>query len=200
MGYLSPALERERVNEPPAENEYLYGSNTFRFLSQTDVVRFLVQHVDELGPLIGRSVEDLGLVDRRMPPLAIHASAPVLKALELMQRAGNFRAVPVVDGEEESESGSESEEERERDWERERRRGKGKVDRELLSGWKRGGRVMGSLSVSDLRGMTGDTVVQLAKLSVSKQLVFLFFLCTLSDPLQYFFGCFFKKAYKSKGW
>ena len=120
----------------------------YRFLTQIDVVRFLLRHVDDLGPSISKSVDDLGLLQSHRPPLAVCESASVLQALQMMQKEGYLRAVPVVEGEGEGSDGKRSEE-------------------DGLPGCRSGGRVIGSLSVSDLRGMDADMLCNLSTTTVS---------------------------------
>ncbi|CAI6004000.1 unnamed protein product [Closterium sp. NIES-65] len=125
-----------------------------------------------------RTVEQLGLADPLFPPLAIVSSITVTAALRLMQRAGGVRAVAVV-------ARSAEEEERMEEGEgygassaadagagdgaggrggggggpgRGRERGE--------AGWARGGRLLGLLSVSDLRGMDAVTLAQLTSMKV----------------------------------
>ena len=120
----------------------------YSFLTQTDVVRFLLRHADDLGPSISKSVDDLGLLRSHRPPLAVCESASVLQALQMMQKEGYLRAVPVVEGVEEGSDGKRSEE-------------------DGLPGCRSGGRVIGSLSVSDLRGMDADMLCNLSTTTVS---------------------------------
>ncbi|CAI6005075.1 unnamed protein product [Closterium sp. NIES-64] len=142
----------------------------------TDVAAFLLLHVDALGDVAQRTVEQLGLADPLFPPLAIVSSITVTAALRLMQRAGGVRAVAVV-------ARSAEEEERMEEGEgygassaadagagdgagarggggggpgRGRERGE--------AGWARGGRLLGLLSVSDLRGMDAVTLAQLTSM------------------------------------
>ncbi|CAI5479924.1 unnamed protein product [Closterium sp. Yama58-4] len=69
----------------------------------TDVAAFLLLHVDALGDVAQRTVEQLGLADPLFPPLAIVSGMTVTDALRLMQRAGGVRAVAVAAGSAEEE-------------------------------------------------------------------------------------------------
>ena len=66
-----------------------------------------------------------------------------------MQKGGYLRAVPVVEGEGEGSEG-----------------GRGS-DEEGVPGCRTGGRVIGSLSVSDLRGMNAEMLSKLSTVTVS---------------------------------
>jgi len=68
---------------PPAKR-----TSGYFFLSQTDVVTFLLSRIDLLGPSVHRSLADLNLVSPLHPPLAVSASETVLGALRLI-RAGS---------------------------------------------------------------------------------------------------------------
>ncbi|CAI5989639.1 unnamed protein product [Closterium sp. NIES-65] len=169
-----PATGAEKTAEEPP----LALKHSYHFVSETDVAAFLLLHVDALGDVAQRTVEQLGLADPLFPPLAIVSSITVTAALRLMQRAGGVRAVAVV-------ARSAEEEERMEEGEgygassaadagagdgaggrggggggpgRGRERGE--------AGWARGGRLLGLLSVSDLRGMDAVTLAQLTSMKV----------------------------------
>ncbi|CAI7801964.1 unnamed protein product [Closterium sp. NIES-54] len=135
----------------------------------TDVAAFLLLHVDGQGHVAQRTVEKLGLTDPLFPPLAIVSGITVTDALRLMQRAGGVRVVAVV-------AGSAEEEERMEEGEGSGAaagagdvagggRGGGGSGRERgEAGWVRGGRLLGTLLVSDLRGMDAETLAQLTSM------------------------------------
>ncbi|CAI7729755.1 unnamed protein product [Closterium sp. NIES-53] len=171
-----PATGSESEAPPPALK------HSYHFVSQTDVADFLLLHVDALGDVAQRTVEQLGLADPLFPPLAIVSGITVTDALHLMQRAGGVRAVAVV-------AGSAEEEERMEEGEgsgsgaasgagaagaadvagggRGGGRGGGGRGRDRgEAGWVRGGRLLGTLSVSDLRGMDAETLAQLTCMKV----------------------------------
>ncbi|CAI5993294.1 unnamed protein product [Closterium sp. NIES-64] len=142
---------------------------------KTDVAAFLLLHVDALGDVAQRTVEQLGLADPLFPPLAIVSGITVTAALRLMQRAGGVRAVAVV-------AGSAEEEERMEEGEGSGAAsaagadvaggrgggggGAGRGRERGEAGWVRGGRLLGTLSVSDLRGMDAETLAQLTSMKV----------------------------------
>ncbi|CAI6003998.1 unnamed protein product [Closterium sp. NIES-65] len=149
--------------------------HSYHFVSQTDVAAFLLLHVDALGDVAQRTVEQLGLADPLFPPLAIVSGITVTAALRLMQRAGGVRAVAVV-------AGSAEEEERMEEGEGSGAAsaagadvaggrgggggGAGRGRERGEAGWVRGGRLLGTLSVSDLRGMDAETLAQLTSMKV----------------------------------
>ncbi|CAI5993292.1 unnamed protein product [Closterium sp. NIES-64] len=140
-----------RQQEQNQKHQPLALNHSYHFVSQTDVAAFLLLHVDALGDVAQRTVEQLGLADPLFPPLAIVSGITVTDALRLMQRAGGVRAVAVVAGTAEEEERMEEGEGR-----REGRR----------TGWVRGGRLLGTLSVSDLRGMDADALPHLTSIKV----------------------------------
>ncbi|CAI5521835.1 unnamed protein product [Closterium sp. Naga37s-1] len=161
--------ESEAAAPPPALK------HSYHFVSQTDVAAFLLLHVDALGDVAQRTVEQLGLADPLFPPLAIVSGITVTAALRLMQRAGGVRAVAVV-------AGSAEEEERMEEGEGSGAAsaagadvaggrgggggGAGRGRERGEAGWVRGGRLLGTLSVSDLRGMDAETLAQLTSMKV----------------------------------
>ncbi|CAI7810763.1 unnamed protein product [Closterium sp. NIES-53] len=153
------------------QKQPLAPKHSYHFVSQTDVAAFLLLHVDGQGHVAQRTVEKLGLTDPLFPPLAIVSGITVTDALRLMQRAGGVRVVAVV-------AGSAEEEERMEEGEGSGAaagagdvagggRGGGGSGRERgEAGWVRGGRLLGTLLVSDLRGMDAETLAQLTSMKV----------------------------------
>ncbi|CAI5962577.1 unnamed protein product [Closterium sp. NIES-64] len=92
-----------RQQEQNQKHQPLALNHSYHFVSQTDVAAFLLLHVDALGDVAQRTVEQLGLADPLFPPLAIVSGITVTDALRLMQRAGGVRAVAVVAGSAEEE-------------------------------------------------------------------------------------------------
>lgn len=57
--------------------------------------RFLLAHVDEIGPIANKTLDDLGLLTGKPPPISVDPHVPTLLALERML-AENTSGVPVV--------------------------------------------------------------------------------------------------------
>ncbi|GAB4822523.1 hypothetical protein N2152v2_009569 [Parachlorella kessleri] len=64
-------------------------------ISQTDVMRFLLAHIDELGNLGSRSLEDLGMTTGKPPVLSVNPHVPALLAYDQMARQ-QVSGAPVV--------------------------------------------------------------------------------------------------------
>ncbi|KAK9829547.1 hypothetical protein WJX72_006411 [[Myrmecia] bisecta] len=63
-------------------------------VSQSDVVRFLFEHVDELGPLADKTVSELGWAPR--PVIHVTPESPAIEVMSMMDER-NISAVAVVD-------------------------------------------------------------------------------------------------------
>ncbi|KAL2634782.1 hypothetical protein R1flu_006261 [Riccia fluitans] len=118
----------------------------FVFLTQTDIVRFLLQNLDMLGPVVGRTVESLGLIDSGIPPLAVPANMALVDVLRLMRKEGGLTAVAVVAPMNGITPGSQPKP-------------------------MRGGQILGTLSASDFRGLGPDSLRTLTDFSVSQFLM-----------------------------
>ncbi|KAI3429675.1 hypothetical protein D9Q98_005760 [Chlorella vulgaris] len=64
-------------------------------ISQTDVLRFLVSHLDELGPAANETLEDLGLLTGKPPVLSVDPHVPALLAYAQLA-AQQVSGAPVV--------------------------------------------------------------------------------------------------------
>lgn len=64
-------------------------------VSQTDVIRFVWEHIEDLGPLAQATVKDLGFVTRQV--LSVKPETPALDAMVLMEDR-SISALAVVNG------------------------------------------------------------------------------------------------------
>ncbi|GBG63607.1 hypothetical protein CBR_g38673 [Chara braunii] len=111
--------------------------SAFRIFTQTDMMRFLVRHIDVLGPIVSCSIDDLDLLHPSLSVLAVPASMTVKDALRMMRSHGGVNAVAVVDP---ADSG----------------------EHEVgPPGWSRGGKLVGTLSASDFRGLDPKAIQEM---------------------------------------
>ncbi|KAL3693039.1 hypothetical protein R1sor_006690 [Riccia sorocarpa] len=118
----------------------------FVFLTQSDIVRFLLQSLDMLGPVVGKTVESLGLINSGIPPLAVPANMPLVDVLRLMRQEGGLTSLAVVAPMDGTTPGSQPKP-------------------------MRGGKILGTLSASDFRGLGPDSLKTLTDITVSQFLV-----------------------------
>lgn len=128
----------------------------FRFLTQTDVVSFLLEHIDEMGPCVSRTITDLGLLHPNMAALSVPSNMILSSALRLMHRKPAFSSFGVVEASPEEEMDSS----------------------QSQQFGVSGGKLMGSLSANCFRGMGVEeiswslrpeiTVAEFLKMSAEK--------------------------------
>ncbi|CAM6094810.1 unnamed protein product [Calypogeia fissa] len=112
-------------------------------LSQTDIVRFFLQNVDYLGPVAAKTVADLGLVDTCQSPVAVPCNIPLVDVLRLMKNEGGVTAIAVVGAMDGITPGSQP--------------------RPV-----RGGKVLGTISASDFRGLKPDMLRSITDITVEQ--------------------------------
>ncbi|XP_057813349.1 SNF1-related protein kinase regulatory subunit gamma-like PV42b [Cryptomeria japonica] len=137
------------------ETPYPHETTQFRLLTQTDVVGFLLLHMDEMGPCVMRTVSELGLLDPNLVALAIPSNMTLMAALRLMHHKPVFSSFAVIEPEEEE------------------------ACSDTHPSWGCGGKLVGSLSATHFRGMGFEdikmlkpetTVAEFFKMLASKSL------------------------------
>eukprot|EP00252_Welwitschia_mirabilis_P026324 TRINITY_DN8600_c0_g1_i1.p1 TRINITY_DN8600_c0_g1~~TRINITY_DN8600_c0_g1_i1.p1 ORF type:complete len:365 (-),score=24.76 TRINITY_DN8600_c0_g1_i1:174-1190(-) len=143
MEFLSKGVHRFLV--PAYEDSSSRTETTqYRLLTQTDVVKFLVQNIDELGPCVRRTVIDLGLIHPSMAALAVPSDMLLRTALRIMHQRPAFSSFAVVETEAETEN--------------QPKEGRNANVEESGSLLVSGGRLVGSLTANDFRGMGIDEI------------------------------------------
>eukprot|EP00897_Mesotaenium_endlicherianum_P007999 jgi/Mesen1/7227/ME000372S06470 len=180
---LRPEEQPQPEMSSPANGSPRSQRPQYCFLTQTDVVRFLVEHADDLGPQMRRPVLHLGLVEPHHPPFAVCGDTEVLETVRLMRMTGKLRTVAVVAPPTEGAvdvvegggwgvdcapgTGPGSAGSSEGRWGRRRGRGsRGKSLKKNCMGWTMGGKLLGSFAADDLRGLDADTLRKLPKMRV----------------------------------
>eukprot|EP01018_Ginkgo_biloba_P037285 Gb_00456 [translate_table: standard] len=152
MDYLCKGVHRFLVPIKPEAASH--EATQYRLLTQTDVVSFLLMHVDELGLCASRTVSELGLLHPDLLALAVPSNMTLFNALRLMHQKTAFSSLAVVEPSEEQ-GGF---------WEAHPR-------------WVRGGKLVGSLSANYFRGLGLEdinslkpemSVAEFLKMSVAK--------------------------------
>ena len=78
------------------ETPYPHETTQHHLLSQTDVVGFLLLHLDEMGPCVTRSVSELGLLDPNLVALAVPSNMTLMTALRLMHHKPISSSVATI--------------------------------------------------------------------------------------------------------
>lgn len=190
-----PSSPTSIITLPSAPSNLLaHRSTSFRFLSQTDIVTFLLNNVDYLLPaLVQTPICDLGLVNPvANPPLAIPYFLSVLDALHLMRSSSPvLAALPVVDPFNSTTSSIDTTASRSSETSASsptsshppsisRSPERSSIHEDLLSrmkregfqphgnrGWVHGGKLLGTFSASDLRVLDADTLAKLPTMQVA---------------------------------
>jgi len=122
--FLVPIHEH---NDEPSPHE----ATQFRLLTQTDVVSFILEHIDEMGPCVSRTIADLRLLHPNMAALSVPSNIALSSALRLMHRKPAFSSFGVVETPREEDMDSSQEQQM----------------------GVTGGKLVGSLSANCFRGM-----------------------------------------------
>lgn len=112
-------------------------------LTQTDIVRYFLQNVHSLGPVVTKTIMELGIVDLSQSPMAVPSNMPLVDVLRLMRREGGLTAMAVVGPMDGITPGSQP--------------------RPV-----RGGSIVGTISASDFRGLTRDTLRSITDVTVEQ--------------------------------
>lgn len=113
-------------------------------LTQTDIVRFFIQNIDLLGPVAAKTVVDLGLLETGQSPVAVPSNMPLVDVLRLMKHeGGGLTAIAVVGAMDGITPGSQP--------------------RPV-----RGGKLLGTISASDFRGLKRDTLRSITDVTVEQ--------------------------------
>jgi len=128
MEWFSLGIHRILVKDSKATR----GTPQAFLLSQSDMVRYLAEHLQDSHLVMEHTVEECGFVNPRAPSIGISMISPIrtdLKAIHAFQKLYSLRtsALPIVDSH---------------------------------------GKLMGSLSASDLRGITAEEVDRLLSFPV----------------------------------
>lgn len=112
-------------------------------LTQTDIVRYFLQNIDSLGPVADITVGYLGIVESGQSPVAVPSNMPLVDVLRLMRQDRGLTAIAVV----------------------------GAVDG-ITPGSQprpfRGGKIVGTISASDFRGLKPDTLRSITDITVEQ--------------------------------
>jgi hypothetical protein len=65
--------------------EISVNSPKFGLLAQTDVVRFVRQNMQSLGPVASKTVAELGFIEEGQSPVAVPSNMPLVEVLRLMR-------------------------------------------------------------------------------------------------------------------
>ncbi|KAH9314051.1 hypothetical protein KI387_022678, partial [Taxus chinensis] len=126
MDYLCRGVHRFLVPvHEHHETPYPHETTQFRLLTQTDVVSFLLLHLDEMGPCILRTISEAGLLHPNLLALSVPSDMTLMKALHLMRHKTVFSSIAVVEG----------------------------TCSEAYPRWVCGGKLVASLSATHFRGM-----------------------------------------------